>query len=103
MPVVVATLTAKPESVDAVRDVRATTVAEVQDEPGRQRNAPHQTGETVVVVEQWADGEAQHAHRTAPPVAKTFKAAGEHLARQPDVTMLPAMPAGDASTRQLRC
>ncbi len=53
MPVVVvATLTVKPESVDAVRDILTTAVEEVHGEPGCQLYSLHQTGETFVFIEQ---------------------------------------------------
>jgi quinol monooxygenase YgiN len=103
MPVVVvATLTVKPDSVDAVRDILTSAVEEVHGEPGCELYSLHQTGETFVFVEQWADEEALKTHSTAPAIAKMFGAAGEHLAGQPDIKMLQPVPAGDSSKGQLR-
>jgi quinol monooxygenase YgiN len=103
MPVVVvATLTVKPESVDTVRDILTTAAEEVHEEPGCQLYSVHQTGETFVFVEQWADEEALATHSGAPAVAKMFGAAGEHLAGPPDIKMLQPIPAGDPSKGQLR-
>ncbi|MDT5140600.1 MAG: hypothetical protein QOD58_4862 [Mycobacterium sp.] len=103
MPVVVvATLTVKPESVDAVRDILTTAVEEVHVEPGCQLYSLHQSGETFVFVEQWADDEALKAHSTAPAVAKMFTAASEHLAGAPDIKMLQPVPAGDPDLGQIR-
>lgn len=103
MPVVVvATLTVKPESVDTVRDIFTTAVEEVHDEPGCQLYSLHQSGETFVFVEQWADDEALKVHSTAPAVAKMFTAAGEHLAGAPDIKMLQPIPAGDSGKGQIR-
>jgi quinol monooxygenase YgiN len=103
MPVVVvATLTVKPESVDAVRDILTTAVEEVHGEPGCQLYSLHQSGETFVFVEQWADDEALKAHSTAPAVAKMFTAAGEHLAGAPDIKMLQPVPAGEPNLGQIR-
>jgi quinol monooxygenase YgiN len=103
MPVVVvATLTVKPESVDTVRDILTRAVEEVHDEPGCQVYALHQSGETFVFVEQWADAEALKAHSTAPAVTKMFTAAGEHLDGAPDIKMLQPVPAGDSAKGQLR-
>ncbi|MDT5207577.1 MAG: hypothetical protein QOD34_4213 [Mycobacterium sp.] len=103
MPVVVvATLTVKPESVDAVRDILTTAVEEVHGEPGCQLYSLHQSGETFVFVEQWADDEALKAHSTAPAVAKMFTAVGEHLAGAPDIKMLQPVPAGDPDLGQIR-
>jgi quinol monooxygenase YgiN len=103
MPVVVvATLTVKPESVDAVRDILTTAVEEVHGEPGCQLYSLHQSGETFVFVEQWADDEALKAHSTAPAVAKMFTAVGEHLAGAPDIKMLQPVPAGNPDLGQIR-
>jgi quinol monooxygenase YgiN len=103
MPVVVvATLTVKPESVDAVRDILTTAVEEVHGEPGCQLYSLHQTGETFVFVEQWADEEALKVHSCAPAIGKLFTSAGEHLAGAPDIKMLQPVPAGDPGKGQLR-
>ena len=103
MPVVVvATLTVKPESVDAVRDIMTAAVEEVHGEPGCQLYSLHQTGETFVFVEQWADEEALKVHSSAPAIAKLFTAAGEHLVGAPDIKMLQPVPAGDPGKGQLR-
>ena len=103
MPVVVvATMTVKPESVDAVRDILTRAVEEVHDEPGCQLYSLHQSDETFVFVEQWADAEALKAHSTAPAVTKMFTAAGEHLVGAPDIKMLQPVPAGDPAKGQLR-
>jgi quinol monooxygenase YgiN len=103
MPVVVvATLTVKPESVDAVRDIMTAAVEEVHGEPGCQLYSLHQTGETFVFVEQWADEEALKVHSSAPAIVKLFTAAGEHLAGAPDIKMLQPVPAGDPGKGQLR-
>ncbi|CKS58941.1 antibiotic biosynthesis monooxygenase domain-containing protein [Mycobacterium tuberculosis] len=103
MPVVVvATLTAKPESVDTVRDILTRAVDDVHREPGCQLYALHETGETFIFVEQWADAEALKAHSGAPAVATMFTAAGEHLVGAPDIKLLQPVPAGDPSKGQLR-
>ena len=104
MPVVVvATLTVKPESVDTVRDILTRAVEDVHDEPGCQLYSLHQTGETFVFVEQWADPEALKTHSTAPAVDQDVHgAAGEHLAGAPDIKMLQPIPAGDPDKGQLR-
>jgi quinol monooxygenase YgiN len=103
MPVVVvATLTVKPESVDAVRDILTTAVEEVHKEPGCQLYSLHESGETFVFVEQWADEDALKTHSTAPAVGKMFTAAGEHLAGAPDIKMLQPVPAGNPEQGMLR-
>jgi quinol monooxygenase YgiN len=103
MPVVVvATMTVKPESVDTVRDILTRAVEEVHDEPGCQSYSLHQSGETFVFVEQWADPDALKTHSTAPAITKLFAAAGDHLAGAPDIKMLEPVPAGDPDKGQLR-
>jgi quinol monooxygenase YgiN len=103
MPVVVvATMTVKPESVDTVRDILTSAAGEVHGEPGCQLYSLHQTGDTFVFVEQWADEEALKAHSTGPAIAKMFGAAGEHLAGAPDIKMLQPIPAGDPDKGQIR-
>jgi quinol monooxygenase YgiN len=103
MPVVVvATLTVKPESVDTARQILTDAIEEVHGEPGCQLYSLHQTGETFVFVEQWADEEALKTHSTAPAIGKMFAAAGEHLAGAPDIKMLTPIVAGDPDKGQLR-
>lgn len=103
MPVVVvATMTVKPESVDAVRDILTRAVEEVHDEPGCQLYSLHHSGETFVFIEQWADEEALKAHSTAPAIGKMFSAAGEHLDGAPDIKMLQTISAGDPAKGRLR-
>jgi quinol monooxygenase YgiN len=103
MPVVVvASLTVKPESVDIARDILTRAVGEVHGEPGCQLYSLHQTGETFVFVEQWADEEALKTHSSAPAVATMFTAVGEHLAGAPDIKMLQPIPAGDADKGLIR-
>ncbi|MFN8226226.1 MAG: putative quinol monooxygenase [Mycobacterium sp.] len=100
--VVVATMTAKPESVDAVRDACTAAIEEVHGEPGCQLYSLHETGNTFVFVEQWADEEALTAHSTSPAIGKLFGAVGEHLDGAPDIKMLKPIVAGDPAKGQLR-
>ncbi len=103
MPVVVvATMNVKPESVDTVRGILTGAAEEVHGEPGCQLYSLHQTGDTFVFVEQWADEEALKAHSTGPAITKMFTSAGEHLAGAPDIKMLQQLPAGDPAKGQLR-
>jgi quinol monooxygenase YgiN len=100
--VVVATLTVKPESVDAVRSICMRAIEDVHQEPGCQLYSLHESGETFVFVEQWADADALKTHSTAPAVGTLFKDAGEHLAAAPDIKMLTPVVAGDPDKGQLR-
>ena len=103
MPVViVASFTAKPESVDAVSAACTKAIEAVHDEPGCELYALHQTGDTFVFIEQWADTAALQTHSTAPAVGALFAEIGEHLVGAPDLKMLAPIPAGDPAKGQLR-
>jgi quinol monooxygenase YgiN len=103
MPVVVvATMTVKPESVDTVREILTRAVKDVHDEPGCQLYSLHESNDTFVFVEQWADADALQAHSTAPATAAMFKDAGDHLAGAPDIKLLTPVVAGDPDKGQLR-
>ena len=100
--VVVATLKAKPESVEAVREAGKTALAGVHEEPGCELYALHEADGTFVFVEQWADADALKAHSTAPAVGNLFGTIGEHLDGAPDIKMLQPVVAGDRAKGQLR-
>ncbi len=103
MPVVVvASFTAKPESLDTVRAACTKAIEAVHDEPGCELYSLHQTGDTFVFIEQWADADALKAHGAAPAVGALFAEIGGHLAGSPDVKMLTPIPAGDPGKGQLR-
>ena len=103
MPVVVvATMKAKPESVDLVRNACTEAIEAVHDEPGCQLYSLHEADGTFVFVEQWADADALKAHSTAPAIGKLFGAVGEHLDGAPDIKMLAPIVAGDPAKGQLR-
>jgi quinol monooxygenase YgiN len=103
MPVVVvATLTAKPESVDAVRDACTRAIEAVHSEPGCELYSLHEADGTFIFVEQWADADALKTHSTAPAVTILFGTIGELLAAAPDIKMLQPVVAGDPAKGQLR-
>ncbi len=103
MPVVViATMKAKPESVDAVRDACTQAIEAVHQEPGCDLYSLHEADGTFVFVEQWADADALKAHSAAPAVAALFGTVGEHLDGAPDIKMLQPVVAGDPAKGQLR-
>ena len=104
MPVVVVatTLTAKPDSVETVREACKRAIEAVHQEPGCELYALHEGNGTFVFVEQWADGDALKTHSTAPAIATLFGEVGEHLDGAPDIKMLQPVPAGDAGKGRLR-
>ena len=103
MPVVVvATMKAKPESVDAVRDACKQAIEAVHEEPGCELYALHEADGTFVFVEQWADADALKTHSTAPAVGAFFGEIGEHLDGAPDIKLLQTVVGGDPAKAQLR-
>ncbi|HEU0191517.1 MAG TPA: putative quinol monooxygenase [Mycobacterium sp.] len=103
MPVVVvATLTAKPESRDAVRDICTRAIEQVHSEPGCQLYSLHESADTFVFVEQWSDTDALKTHSTAPAATALFRDVAEHLAAAPDVKVLTPVGAGDPAKGRLR-
>ncbi|MBJ7339427.1 putative quinol monooxygenase [Mycolicibacterium sp.] len=103
MPVVVvATMTAKSESVDAVRQACTDAIEAVHEEPGCELYSLHEADGTFVFVEQWADQEALATHGAAPAIATLFGAIGEHLDGAPDIKVLQPIVAGDPAKGQLR-
>lgn len=103
MPVVVvASFTAKPESVDLVRAACTKAVEVVHGEPGCDLYSLHEVDGTFVFIEQWADADALKTHSTAPSVAALFGEIGEHLSGAPDIRMLRPIPAGDPAKGRVR-
>ncbi|OBF37785.1 antibiotic biosynthesis monooxygenase [Mycobacterium sp. ACS1612] len=103
MPVtVVATMKAKPESVDAVRNACTQAIEAVHSEPGCDLYSLHEADGTFVFVEQWADADALKAHSAAPAVATLFGTVGELLDGAADIKVLQPVIAGDPSKGQLR-
>lgn len=103
MPVtVIATMKAKPESVNAVRDACKKAIEAVHSEPGCDIYSLHEADGTFVFVEQWADADALQTHSQSPAVAELFGTVGEHLDGAPDIKMLQPVVAGDPSKGALR-
>ncbi len=103
MPVIiVASMTAKPDSVDLVRDACKQAVEDVHTEPGCELYALHETDRTFVFIEQWSNQEALKAHGTAPAVGTLFRTVSGHLDGPPDMKLLEPVIAGDAAKGRLR-
>lgn len=100
--VVVATLTAKPESVDDVRAACTKAIEAVHGEPGCELYALHEVDGTFVFVEQWTDADALKTHSTAPAVTELFATVGELLDGAPDIKVLEPVIAGDTDKGRLR-
>jgi quinol monooxygenase YgiN len=95
-------MTAKPESVDEVREACAKAIAAVHQEPGCELYALHEADGTFVFVEQWTDADALKTHSTAPAVLELFGTVGELLDGAPDIKVLEPVIAGDADKGRLR-
>lgn len=103
MPVVVvATVTAKPESIEMVREACKKAVESVHSEPGCELYSLHEANGTFVFVEQWSDADALHTHNTAPGITTLFAEIGEHLDGAPDIKTLEPVSAGDPAKGRLR-
>jgi quinol monooxygenase YgiN len=103
MPVVVvASFTAKPESVDLVRTACTAAIEAVHPEPGCELYSLHEVDRTFVFIEQWKDADALKVHATAPGITTLLGAIKEHLDGAPDIKMLRPIPAGDPEKGQLR-
>ena len=84
----IATLTARPDTIDATRDALAALVAPSRAEAGCQSYTLTQSTDDPAVfrtVEQWDDAAAIEAHMGSAHVAEAFAAAGSLLAAEPDI------------------
>jgi quinol monooxygenase YgiN len=94
--VVVATITPKPDQVDAVREALLAAVPKVHAEPGCELYALHEGKGEFVMVERWESPEAMKAHGSAEALSTLGGQLADKLAAAPDVRRLTAVPAGDA-------
>jgi quinol monooxygenase YgiN len=94
--VVVATITPKPEQVDAVREAILAAVPKVHAEPGCELYALHEGKGQFVMVERWESAEALKMHGAAEALTTLGGQLADRLAAPLDVRRLTAVPAGDA-------
>ena len=95
MSVVVATITPKPDQVEAVREAILAAVPKVHAEPG-ELYAVHEGKDNFVMVERWASLDALKVHGTAEALTTLGGQLADKLDGPPDVRRLTAVPAGDA-------
>ena len=93
--VVVATITPRPDAVDAVREAILAAVPEVHAEPGCELYALHEGDGVFVMVERWESADALRAHGKAEALTTLGAVLADKLAAPPDVRRLSALPAGD--------
>ena len=95
MPVVVATITPKPDQMDAVEAALKELIPAVHGEDGCERYALHRGKERLVFVERWRDMGALSAHGKGDAMKELNKRLAGLVAGPPDVQILEAVPAGD--------
>ena len=93
--VVVATITPKPDQVDAVREAILAAVPKVHEEPGCELYAVHEGKGHFVMVERWESPEALKAHGSAEALTTLGGQLAGKLDAPLDVRRLDAVPAGD--------
>jgi quinol monooxygenase YgiN len=94
--VVVATITPKPDQVDAVREAITAAVPKVHAEPGCELYALHEGDGSFVMVERWESPEALKVHGRAEALTTLGGELADKLAGPLDVRRLTPVPAGDA-------
>ena len=94
--VVVATITPKPDQVDAVREAILEAVPKVHAEPGCELYAVHEGAGEFVMVERWESPEALKVHGSAEALSTLGGRLAGKLQGAPEVRRLSAVPAGDA-------
>lgn len=93
--VVVATITPKPDQVEAVREAILAAVPKVHAEPGCELYAVHEGKGQFVMVERWESSDALKVHGTAEALTTLGGQLADKLAGPLDVRRLAAVPAGD--------
>jgi quinol monooxygenase YgiN len=93
--VVVATITPKPDQVDAVREAILAAVPKVHDEPGCEVYAVHEGNGQFVMVERWETLDALKVHGSAEALTTLGGQLADKLDGAPVVNRLTAVPAGD--------
>ena len=97
MPVIVATITPKPDQFDAVEEVLTRLIPDVHAEDGCELYALHKGKDRFVFVEKWRDMAALGAHGSGPGIQALTEGLRGLVAGAPDVQILEAVPAGDAA------
>lgn len=97
MPVIVATITPKPDQLDAVEEVLKRLIPDVHAEDGCELYALHRTKDRFVFVEKWRDMQALAAHGGGPSIKALNEGLKGLVAGAPDVQVLEAVPAGDTA------
>jgi quinol monooxygenase YgiN len=95
VPVIVATITPKPDQIDAVEAVLTRLIPDVHTEDGCELYALHKSKDRFVFIEKWRDMAALGAHGGGPSIKALNEGLKGLVAGAPDVQILEAVPAGD--------
>lgn len=97
MPVIVATITPKPDQLEEVVSRLKELIPAVHEEDGCELYALHQGKDRVVFVEKWRDREALGVHSTGANIQALNEKLRGLVEGRPDVQVLEPVAAGDAS------
>jgi quinol monooxygenase YgiN len=95
VPVIVATITPKPDRFDAVEAVLTRLIPQVHKEDGCELYALHKGKDRFVFVEKWRDMASLGAHGGGPNIQALNEGLKGLVAGAPDVQVLDPVPAGD--------
>jgi quinol monooxygenase YgiN len=101
MPVVVATLTPRPEAREEVREALVSSLAAVHREPGCQLYALHETDDAFLFVEQWETDEFLERHNSADAVSEVVRRIAGKLKEPVQIVVARPLAGGDVSKGQL--
>jgi quinol monooxygenase YgiN len=101
VPVVVATITPRPEFRDVVLQALRGSLAAVHREPGCQLYALHETGDSFVFVEKWESESALEQHNSGDAVRQVVAQIGDRLKEPVQIAVARPLPGGDLCKGQL--
>jgi quinol monooxygenase YgiN len=96
MPVLVATISAKPDQIEAAVAALQDIVPAVHDEDGCELYALHRGPDRLVFIEKWRDQPALDGHRTAKNVQTLRQRLSDLGIGVGDVQVLEGIPLGDS-------
>jgi len=94
MPIVVATLRTRPDTVEEVIDVYRRLIPRVHDEVGCELFSLHRGEGVVTLIERWTTASDLQAHSVSPVFQEISSALRGLLASRPEIQVLESIPAG---------
>jgi quinol monooxygenase YgiN len=95
MPVLVAIVTPQPGKIDEAAEAFKAIVPAVHDEPGCELYSLHRNADKLVMIEQWADGDALATHGRSPALAALGGKLRDLTSEPMQLLVLEAVPVGD--------